>query len=69
MTFEEFREGYPGFDWDNGEIVFTFKDSTKIIIWNKNSLYRAMAQKYSTYMVANWAHTQNVMVVVLQKMY
>lgn len=67
MTFEEFREDYPGFDWDNGEIVFTFKDNAKVIIWNENSLYRTIAQKYFTYVVANWTHTQNVMVVVLHK--
>ena len=63
-----FREDYPGFDWDNGEIVFTFKDNAKVIIWNeKNNPYRTIAQKYFTYVVANWAHTQNVMVVVLRK--
>lgn len=67
MTFEEFREDYPGFDWDNREIVFTFKDNAKVIIWNENSLYRTIAQKYFTYVVANWTHTQNVMVVVLHK--
>ena len=45
MTFEEFRKEYSGFDWGNGEIVFIFKDNA--IIWNeKNSLHRAIAQKY-----------------------
>lgn len=68
MTFEEFREDYPVFDWDNGEIVFTFKDNAKVIIWSeKNNPYRTIAQKYFAYVVANWAHTQNVMVVVLHK--
>lgn len=46
MTFEEFREDYPVFDWDNGEIVFTFKDNAKVIIWSeKNNPYRTIAQK------------------------
>lgn len=69
MTFEEFRKEYSGFDWDNGEIVFTFKDNIKVIIWSeKNNPYRTIARKYfKYYVVANWAYTQNVMVVVLHK--
>ena len=66
QTFEEFKEDYEGFDWDNGEIVFIQKSNgANFVIWHKGGLWEVMAQKYFKNHVMNWNHTGNAMVIAL----
>ena len=66
LTFEEFREDYEGFDWENGEIVFIAKsNAAHFCIWNNNSQWRVMAERHFDKAVINWRHTENTMVITL----
>lgn len=66
QTFEEFKEDYEGFDWDNGEIIFIQKSNgANFVIWHKGGPWEVMAQKYFKNHVMSWKHTGNTMVIAL----
>ena len=66
LTFNEFREDYEGFDWENGEIVFIAKsNAAHTIIWSYNSQWRVLAEKHFDKKVIHWKHTEHVMVITL----